>query len=790
MQATESERKEANGEASSTGVAEAIREGLSQLGRTATGERSAYLRLDLDGTKMEDCSALAKFRHLQTVVVKNAGLERLDGLEQAAYLSTLDVSGNALVAVPGIDPPPRLLRWASFAGNRVEAVEDMSALRLVRHLDLSNNRLTTLEGLDCLPVLERLCVAGNQLHDCAGLAGVAASLRELDLSDNAIAAADPLSALSALTSLRLAGNELGSLAPLGALSALRSVDVSRNDLRQPEALVPLAGLRLLRDLAVAGNPLCQFEVVDRHVLHLLPQLVTLDGAEVAVKEKVHAANSRGADIPMLAAARARLIPQGELDDYGGTVAPICVTLEAATGEGTWADGVDAHAGACPAAVMAEGIDAVCTYLVEACETELDLLRAAYVWTLSVLQPPASGDMWVPGVPLLRPELAAAEAGLTDRTTGAWAERASALLASILVRFNLQAHVVHGFVKPLGSTPGTRLALPNHAWNAVHVDGRWRLLDVAWGAIPEARTAFFSPPEEFIYTHLPLMQRWQLLPRPVALETFWTMPQLTPSFFPLGLLIPEHVPTRSETGTSSLVLSVPADIILFPQLLEPPSLEEVTPHPAGTPGVPPGSFVFAEVAGASRRGEGLTDWEITVRLPEPSRDYCIRVVAARPGEEPVEVMMAGVASPGAGADMGRVLPNYHDQWLCSKCQLLSPRPHASLRRGDTVDFRLVVPGAQGGVAVGEPGGYLFELLERGPGDEYSGRVTVPAEADSLVVTTHSLDNPGVYMPLLKWHLGGGTFPTFKSRASSPVRPGFENLTSPAASPPGTARGHHK
>lgn len=317
----------------------------------------------------------------------------------------------------------------------------------------------------------------------------------------------------------------------------------------------------------------------------------------------------------------------------------------------------------------------------------------------------------------------------------------------------QAHVIQGYIKPLGSIPGTKLRLPNHAWNAVDIKGKWRLLDPAWASNPEAQLAFYTPPSEFVFTHLPLTQRWQLLGDPISVEDFWALPQLAPAFFPLGVAIPEEVPSLCETGTASLRLPMPRDTVPFPQLLELPGMEEVTPHPPGTKGVPPGSFVFAEV-GAEASGEELTQWDITARLPEPSKDYCIRVVASRGSDPAVEIMMVRVSSPASGLDVGKVLPNYHDQWLRSRCRLLSPRPQEVLSPGQVVSFRIVVPGAVGGVAVGEPGGYQFELLERKDGDTYVGTVKVPENAVSLVVTTHSVENEGIYMPLLKWHLKSG------------------------------------
>lgn len=300
----------------------------------------------------------------------------------STHCITPTLRSNALTEVPGIDPPPRLLRSACFSDNSIASLGDLSPLRLLQSLDLSGNALRSLEGIGSLPCLQHLDVSRNALDLCDGLDGLCESLESLSLADNRLAALDPLAELTALTRLDVSGNALASVAPIGALSRLRSLDVARNALATPEALVPLTSLGLLQSLVVEGNPLCDFEVLSRHVLYLLPQLSTLDGAAVAPEDKVLAANSRGADIEQLEAIRKRLIPSGELDDFGGTVAPVCVTLQGADDPGPTDEGLDVLAAACPAETVLRGLHAVCEYLADLSkDDEVRLLRAAYAWVL-------------------------------------------------------------------------------------------------------------------------------------------------------------------------------------------------------------------------------------------------------------------------------------------------------------------------------------------------------------------------------------------------------------------------
>ncbi|MDR1153665.1 MAG: hypothetical protein LBL04_03055 [Bacteroidales bacterium] len=83
----------------------------------------------------------------------------------------------------------------------------------------------------------------------------------------------------------------------------------------------------------------------------------------------------------------------------------------------------------------------------------------------------------------------------------------------------------------------------HAWNAVKMDdGRWMIVDVAWGAGHVRNRIFtrklsghwFDPkPEIFIFTHFPKDDQWQLLSNPVTRGEFLRMPPLSPELVSWG-----------------------------------------------------------------------------------------------------------------------------------------------------------------------------------------------------------------------------------------------------------------
>ncbi len=80
-----------------------------------------------------------------------------------------------------------------------------------------------------------------------------------------------------------------------------------------------------------------------------------------------------------------------------------------------------------------------------------------------------------------------------------------------------------------------LTYPNHAWNAVKINGEWKLLDVTWACLNrnqkvnsnanvdyfkyKLETNFLIAPEKFIHTHLPEDPFWQLIAHPIKYDDF-------------------------------------------------------------------------------------------------------------------------------------------------------------------------------------------------------------------------------------------------------------------------------
>ena len=148
----------------------------------------------------------------------------------------------------------------------------------------------------------------------------------LDISHNVVTSLQPLSSLQRLQHLSAAHNALPSLDGVGACAALNRLDVSSNAISSLAAVAAAAACPLLGTLTLARNPVRNVVDYRLHLVHLLPQVTSLDAVRVDEREKVHAQNLHGAEAAALKATRDALFPHGELDDGGGAVPPMAAGL--------------------------------------------------------------------------------------------------------------------------------------------------------------------------------------------------------------------------------------------------------------------------------------------------------------------------------------------------------------------------------------------------------------------------------------------------------------------------------
>jgi len=156
----------------------------------------------------------------------------------------------------------------SLRANQIEKIENLDDL-FIEELSLAHNNLTKITGLDKLQLL-----------------------RELDLAKNQI--------------VKLKG--------LQTVNKLRFLNLSLNRVEKILQLQYVELLPLLTELDFCHNPIQNKKHYRVQVLYHIPQLRTLDGAEIVADEKVKAENLHGVDINDREKIFKSLLPQEQFVD--------------------------------------------------------------------------------------------------------------------------------------------------------------------------------------------------------------------------------------------------------------------------------------------------------------------------------------------------------------------------------------------------------------------------------------------------------------------------------------------
>ncbi len=178
--------------------------------------------------------------------------------------------------------------------------------------------------------------------------------------------------------------------------------------------------------------------------------------------------------------------------------------------------MDRHAFRAPDS-LSRDLPALVAYLVAPAKTDEEKARSLYVWVLRHLsydQAASRQDK----------RINQSVGDILQRRRGTCFDYAK-LYEALCQHAGLNCRMISGYARPrLESTVGLRE--PDHAWNAVLLDGEWRLLDATWGdgggkdewSTSYGHDYFLPPPEYFLLNHLPANPVWQLLEYPV--DTAW------------------------------------------------------------------------------------------------------------------------------------------------------------------------------------------------------------------------------------------------------------------------------
>ena len=137
-------------------------------------------------------------------------------------------------------------------------------------------------------------------------------------------------------------------------------------------------------------------------------------------------------------------------------------------------------------------------------------------------------------------------------------------------FNIESEIVHGIARTgkRDINVSQYKLRSNHAWNAVKVNGCWRLIDATWatGSVDDIdvdnpkfykdykEIYYLVPPERLVFNHMPDQNRYQYLTISVSKEKFSRWPLFTTEFLKDSI--------REIYPDTSLIKTKVGDTIVF------------------------------------------------------------------------------------------------------------------------------------------------------------------------------------------------------------------------------------
>lgn len=286
--------------------------------------------------KVENSSFLEYLPNLVNVFLSSGRLTEISGILYCSHAENVDLSHNRLEHLPDLSTL-KFLRTLDLSYNELRSIEGVRGCQLLQRLYLGNNHLVNsallgpnMNKLSYGPVESVLTLQQSFMNSSPGrLLDIKPPLLELNslsvlnLSQNcdlSIAAdflltdqersnfikhsnSKPSRNLLdcstgtqgsedygifpvSLTQLYLNGCKISALSGLTALRHLNVLTLRDNEIVDHYELKRLQRLRLLRNLDVRNNPVCEQTNYRFQVIHLLDKLVELDEQEISSEDKV------------------------------------------------------------------------------------------------------------------------------------------------------------------------------------------------------------------------------------------------------------------------------------------------------------------------------------------------------------------------------------------------------------------------------------------------------------------------------------------------------------------------
>ncbi|KAI2623421.1 hypothetical protein GGS21DRAFT_533989 [Xylaria nigripes] len=214
--------------------------------------------------------------------------------------------------------------------------------------------------------------------------------------------------------------------------------------------------------------------------------------------------------------------------------------------------------------MTTAVTLATTYVCRPYRSDVQRLRAIFVWVTEKINWEEDFDVEVDTRHMIQ-------------TKRGCAEEYAVLVHEMCAAIGIHSEIVRGYLKTPGEIPETSI-MPrsNHWWNAVLVDGEWRMMDCCLASPSNPHRALYSNagsgtadfwwflarPTEICWTHIPEHHMQQHICPPVAYEILLNLPGACPPYFKNSIAMVDYNTSLTRIEDLEMLhikFNVPADV---------------------------------------------------------------------------------------------------------------------------------------------------------------------------------------------------------------------------------------
>ena len=235
---------------------------------------TSVTRLDLEGTVVNDISALGGLSSLRSLKLNRTIVSDISGLSELTSLINLELSETEVSDISALSELTSL-KYLDLSRTRVSDISALSGLTSLTRLDLSRTEVGDISALREIATLKSLNLEGTEVSDIGALSGLI-SLKSLNLGGTGVSDIGALSGLISLKSLDLCLTRVSDIRVLRGLTSLTFINMNATEVNDISAL---RGLTELSELY-----LWRTNVSDISALHGLSSLTNINLCGTKVKD--------------------------------------------------------------------------------------------------------------------------------------------------------------------------------------------------------------------------------------------------------------------------------------------------------------------------------------------------------------------------------------------------------------------------------------------------------------------------------------------------------------------------